>query len=493
MERNQSMNSNFPKDFLWGGAVAAHQTEGAWNVDGKGISIADMLTSGSRKQPRKFTPEFDPTYQYPSHEAIDFYHRYEEDIALLGEMGFKVFRMSIGWTRIFPNGDESEPNQAGVEFYRKVFEALKRHNIEPLVTLSHYEMPLNLVKKYGGWANRKTVDFFLNYCKTVFTEYKGLVKYWLTFNEINILTTALGDLLAGGMISDKETPLMISFGNQASSQEAMQKRFQALHHQFIASAKAVQTAHEINPDYQVGAMIAGMVSYPYSPNPADVLKTQKNSQMGNYFCGDVMIRGEYPPFAERFFADNGIRLELAEDDLETLKNGTGDFLSFSYYATGCVTTDEELIKQSGNFLFGVPNPYLKASEWDWTIDPIGLRIFLNDVYDRYQVPVMIVENGLGAEDKVEEDGSIHDPYRIEYLRQHILAMNEAIKDGVNLIGYTTWGCIDIVSASTGEMEKRYGFIYVDKNNEGEGTLERRRKDSFYWYKKVIASNGEDLD
>ncbi len=485
------MNKSFPRDFLWGGATAANQLEGAWNVDGKGVSISDKMTSGSREHPRRFTAEFDPSADYPSHEAIDFYHRYEEDIALLGEMGFKVYRMSIAWTRIYPNGDDAEPNQAGIEFYRNVFKTLRKYGIEPLVTLSHYEMPYHLVSEYNGWGDRKTIDFFQNFCRTVFTEYKGLVKYWLTFNEINILTTPFGDLMAGGMTPDEDEPLIMSLHGK-SSPESMQRRFQALHHQFIASAKAVKMAHEIDPDNQVSAMITGMVAYPYTPNPADVLKARQNSQIGNYICGDVMIRGAYPVFADRYFEENGIKLEIAEDDAQTLMEGTADFISFSYYASSCVSTDEELVKSTGNLLFGLPNPYLEASDWGWTIDPIGLRIFLNELYDRYQVPVMIVENGLGAEDTVEEDGSIHDPYRIEYLRQHILAMKEAIKDGVDLIGYTAWGCIDLVSASTGEMEKRYGFIYVDKDNEGNGTLARSRKDSFYWYQKVIESNGEDL-
>jgi 6-phospho-beta-glucosidase len=353
-------------------------------------------------------------------------------------------------------------------------------------------MPYHLVKEYNGWSSRKTIDFFLNYCKTVFTEFKGLVKYWLTFNEINILTTPLGDFWAGGMAPGDETPFMLSLHGK-SSPESMQRRFQALHHQFVASAKAVKLAHEIDLENKVTAMITAMVSYPYTPNPADVLKVQQNGQIGNYICGDVMIRGAYPSFADRYFAENGIEIEMAEGDEETLKEGAADFISFSYYASSCVSADEELAESTGNLLFGIPNPHLKASDWGWTIDPTGLRIFLNEVYDRYGVPVMIVENGLGAEDVVEEDGSIHDPYRIEYLREHINVMKEAIKDGVDLIGYTTWGCIDIVSASTGEMEKRYGFIHVDKDNEGKGTLERRRKDSFYWYKKVIESNGEDLD
>ncbi len=484
------MDKRFPKDFLWGGATAANQCEGAWDEDGKGVSTADRLTSGSRQNPRTFMREIRSDCHYPSHEAIDHYHRYEEDIALFAEMGFKMFRMSIAWTRIFPNGDDEQPNRAGIEHYRKVFETCKRYGIQPLVTLSHYEMPYHLITEYNGWANRKTIDFFVNYCKTVFTEYRGLVKYWLTFNEINVLTTQFGGLIAGGILPDADTPFFASTFEQ-ESQQAAQMRFQALHHQFVASGKAVQLAHAIDPENRVGCMVAGMVQYPYSPNPADILETQKSMRLGNYLCGDVMVRGEYPAFSKRYFQEKGITLHIVDGDLDIIKQGKVDFYSFSYYASGCVSTDPELLKQAGNMLFGVQNPYLKASEWGWTIDPLGLRYFLNELHDRYQIPLMVVENGLGAVDKVEADGSIHDDYRIAYLRQHIIAMREAIEDGVDLIGYTPWGCIDLVSASTGEMEKRYGFIYVDKDNEGKGTLKRCRKDSFFWYQRVISSNGAE--
>jgi len=484
------MDKRFPKDFLWGGATAANQCEGAWDEDGKGVSTADRLTSGSRQNPRTFTREIRSDCHYPSHEAIDHYHRYEEDIALFAEMGFKMFRMSIAWTRIFPNGDDEQPNRAGIEHYRKVFETCKRYGIQPLVTLSHYEMPYHLVTEYNGWANRKTIDFFVNYCKTVFTEYQGLVKYWLTFNEINVLTTQFGGLIAGGILPDADTPFFASAFEQ-ESQQAAQMRFQALHHQFVASGKAVQLAHAIDPENRVGCMVAGMVQYPYSPNPADILETQKSMRLGNYLCGDVMVRGEYPAFSKRYFQEKGITLHIVDGDLDIIKQGKVDFYSFSYYASGCVSTDPELLKQAGNMLFGVQNPYLKASEWGWTIDPLGLRYFLNELHDRYQIPLMVVENGLGAVDKVEADGSIHDDYRIAYLRQHIIAMREAIEDGVDLIGYTPWGCIDLVSASTGEMEKRYGFIYVDKDDGGKGTLKRSRKDSFFWYQRVIGSHGAE--
>jgi 6-phospho-beta-glucosidase len=488
--QGSTMDNRFPENFLWGGATAANQCEGAWDEDGKGISTADLLTSGSRKDPRIFTREMHTGYRYPSHEAIDHYHRYEEDIALFAEMGFKLFRMSIAWTRIFPNGDDEQPNQAGIEHYRKVFETCRKYGIEPLVTLSHYEMPYHLVETYNGWANRKTIDFFVNYCTTVLTEYTGLVKYWLTFNEINVLATQFGGLIAGGIMPESDTPFFGAALTEESPQ-AQQMRFQALHHQFVASAKVVQLAHAIDSQNRVGCMVAGMVQYPYSPNPADILATQQSMRLGNYLCGDVMVRGEYPTFSRRYFSEKGITLEIPKDDFEVIKRGKVDFYSFSYYASGCVSTDPELHKQAGNMLFGVKNPHLKASEWGWTIDPVGLRTFLNELHDRYRVPLMVVENGLGAVDKVEADGSIHDEYRIAYLRQHVIAMREAIEDGVDLIGYTPWGCIDLISASTGEMAKRYGFIYVDKDDAGNGTLKRSRKDSFYWYKKLIASNGAE--
>lgn len=482
---------DFPDGFFWGGATAANQFEGAWNVDGKGDSTSDHLTAGSRTSHRKFTAEIEENKIYPSHEAVDFYHHYKEDIALFAEMGLKMFRMSIAWTRIFPNGDDESPNQAGLEFYRSVFQELKKYGIEPLVTLSHYEMPYHLADKYDGWANRRTIDFYTKYCETVFKEYKGLVKYWLTFNEINSLSLNTGGYWSGGITSNggghgpEEIP--------AESAKELSKRFTALHHQFIASAKAVKLAHEIDSNYQVGCMIAGLCTYPYTANPNDMLAWQKDQQDKLFYCGDVQVKGEYPFSANRFFLQHGITLEVEEGDGDILKAGCVDFFTFSYYSTGCVSSDPEAEKTGGNLIFGVKNPYLETSEWGWHIDPKGLRYFLNLFYDRYNLPIIIAENGLGAIDTLEEDGTVHDPYRMEYLRLHIDQMQEAINDGVNLIGYTAWSCIDIVSAGTGEMRKRYGMIYVDKNDDGSGTLRRIRKDSFYWYKKCIASNGKDLE
>lgn len=473
------------KDFLWGGATAANQFEGGWNLDGKGASTSDMLTAGTHTTPRKITRETIDELNYPSHEAIDFYHRYKEDIKLFAEMGFKVFRMSIAWTRIFPNGDDKEPNEAGLKFYDDVFDELKKYNIEPLVTISHYEMPFNLTEKYNGWASRDVIDFFVNYCNVIFNRYKDKVKYWLTFNEINCGTMPMGGYLGLGILNEGTE----DFLNQNDNKQI---RFQALHHQFVASAKAVKLGHSINKDFKIGCMIAHMTTYPYTCNPDDILLAQRKNQLSNDFCGDVHVRGEYPFFAKRYFEENNIVLDITEEDKKILKEGTVDYYTFSYYMSNCESAAGDEDKTSGNLIGGVKNPYLEASDWGWQIDPKGLRYTLNELYGRYNIPLMVVENGLGAFDKVEEDGSINDDYRIEYLKDHIIQMQEAVKDGVDLIGYTPWGCIDLVSASTGEMEKRYGFIYVDKDNAGEGTLDRKKKKSFEWYKNVIKTNGEEL-
>ncbi|MBQ8278739.1 MAG: 6-phospho-beta-glucosidase [Roseburia sp.] len=483
----------FPKDFLWGGAIAANQAEGAWNVGGKGPSIADHITAGTKSSPRRFTKEIRAEENYPSHEAIDFYHHYKEDIALFAEMGFRTFRLSIAWSRIFPQGDEATPSAEGLDFYKDVFAECKKYGIQPLVTLSHYEMPYGLCEKYGGWVNRKLIDFFLHYCETVFREYKDDVTYWLTFNEMNTLVSRFGTILCAGILPEDGDDL---FGMKRmkikETPEEMSQRFTALHHQFIASAKATALAHEINPENRVGCMLSAAGVYPYTCNPDDILEAQFAMNKSNWFCGDVCVKGKYPYFMNRFFRENGIEIETMPGDGAVLAAGQVDFFTFSYYSSRCATVDPNVKAAAGNMMMGAPNPYLQASQWGWTIDPKGLRYLLNEIYSRYEIPIMIVENGLGAVDEIAPDGSIHDDYRIEYLKAHIEQMKEAIEDGVNLIGYTPWGCIDLVSASTGEMKKRYGFIYVDKDNDGCGTLERKRKDSFFWYKKCIETNGECL-
>ena len=477
--------SVFRDDFLWGGACAANQFEGAWDADGKGASVSDHCTNGSHTSPKWVTTAIRPDRRYPSHEAIDFYHHYEEDIALFAEMGFKVFRTSINWTRIFPTGMEEQPNEAGLAFYDKVFDCCKRHGIEPLVTISHYELPYALVEKYNGWASRELIGFYMNYCKAIFARYSGKVKYWLTFNEINAGTMPMGAVLSTGTVKGYEGPV-------SEVPDKPQERYQALHHQFLASALAVAYAHEHYPDFKMGNMNLFAAAYPLTCSPDDVLACQKQMQMMCWFCSDVQVRGAYPYYAKRFFEEKGITIMTRPGDAEIIKNGTVDFYTFSYYMSNCITADDNKNKAGGNLITGVANPYLKASDWGWQIDPQGLRWSLNEIYSRYGIPMMVVENGLGARDVKGKDGKVHDSYRIDYLRQHIEQMAEAVKDGVDLMGYTPWGCIDLVSASTGEMAKRYGFIFVNKYDDGTGDLSRERKDSFYWYQKVIATNGEDL-
>lgn len=475
----------FRKDFMWGGAVAANQFEGAWNLDGKGASVSDMCTNGTRDQAKRVTATIEPNTLYPSHEAIDFYHHYEEDIKLFAQMGFKVFRFSIAWTRIFPTGLEETPNEAGLQFYDKVIDECRKNNIEPLITISHYEMPYALVEKYNGWEGRECIACFERYCEAIFERYQKRVIYWLTFNEINAGTMPLGNVLSTGTIKGYTGPITEVPDNP-------QARFQALHHQFVASAKVVKLAHTKYPQFQMGNMICFLTTYPATCNPTDILKAQQEMQMKNWFCSDIMVRGTYPSYAGRYFEENNIQIKKEVEDEAILKEGTIDFYTFSYYMSSCVSASDDGNKTAGNLIGGMKNPYLETSEWGWQVDPKGLRYTLNAIYDRYQIPLMVVENGLGARDTIEEDGTIHDTYRIDYLKKHILEMKEAVKDGVDLMGYTPWGCIDLVSASTGEMAKRYGFIYVEKYDDGTGTLARRKKDSFDWYKEVIQSNGENI-
>lgn len=472
-----------PDNFLWGGAVAAQQVEGAWNVDGKGVSVADVLTAGSHGIDRRITDTVIDGENYPNHEAVDFYHHYKEDIRLFAEMGFKCFRTSIAWTRIFPNGDDEQPNEAGLQFYDDLFDELLKYNIQPVVTLSHFEMPYHLVKKYGGWKNRKIIDFFVKYALTVMERYKNKVKYWMTFNEINNQKNykySLFGYTCSGVI----------FTNEEKPEEYM---YQTVHHQLVASAIVVKEGHRINPDYQIGCMMAFVPLYPYSCNPDDMMYSVE-AMHDRFLFGDVHVRGEYPSYIYREWERKNYHIEITDEDKEILKNGTVDYIGFSYYMTNAVKADEAV---DGNGVDGfpgsVPNPYVKSSEWGWQIDPVGLRYALNILYDRYQKPLFIVENGFGAVDRIEADGTINDDYRIEYLKAHIEQMKNAVLyDGVDLMGYTPWGCIDCVSFTTGEMKKRYGFIYVDKDNDGNGTLKRSKKKSFDWYKNVISSNGENL-
>jgi len=451
---------SFPENFLWGGATAANQCEGAYREGGRGLANVDVCPAGKDRFPvclgKLKMLEPDSEHYYPAMESIDMYHHFREDIAMFGEMGFKTYRLSIAWTRIFPNGDEEEPNEEGLKFYEDLFKECHKYGIEPLVTITHFDCPIYLIKKYGGWKNRKMIDFYKKLVTVLFTRYKGLVKYWLTFNEINMILHL------------------------------------AAHHELIASAEATRIAHEIDPENKIGCMLAAGMTYPYTCSPEDVWKSMQKDRE-NYFFIDVQARGEYPAYAKKFFEREKIELDITEKDRNVLRENTVDFISFSYYSSRCTSADNTIEKTDGNVFATVKNPYLKASEWGWQIDPLGLRCTLNALYDRYQKPLFIVENGLGSSDEPDENGYVEDDYRIEYLREHIKAMKAAVEeDGVDLLGYTSWGCIDLVSASTGEMKKRYGFIYVDKDDEGNGTLKRTPKKSFYWYKKVIESNGEIL-
>ncbi len=470
----------FPKNFLWGGATAANQLEGAWNVDGKGPSVSDHNRAGSLHKPRVIDFELKENEYYPSHIGIDHFNRYEEDINLFAEMGFKVYRFSIAWSRIFPNGDEAMPNEKGLAFYDKVIDLCLKHNIEPLITLSHFEIPMGLVKNYGGFSDRRVIDFFVNYATSVMTRYKDKVKYWLTFNEINFGMLPFGKLITLGIYDE-------DLENQTPEKKQIQ--YQALHNVFVASAKTVIEGHKINPDFMIGNMIAHITFYPLTPHPQDMLQMQEFDHFMNNYCADVQIFGEYPYFAKKFLENEGIVLEHLEEDAPILKEGTIDYYTFSYYMTNCVSHDDAGEMTLGNLLGGVKNPYLEASEWGWQIDPKGLRYTLRKLYDRYHIPLMVVENGLGAHDELVA-GTVEDDYRINYMRAHVEEMEKAIEEGIDLIGYTMWGPIDLISAGTGEMKKRYGFIYVDRNNDGTGSMDRYRKKSFYWYQKLIESNGE---
>lgn len=466
----------FPDGFLWGGAVAANQCEGAYNEDGKGLSTQDVTPRGIKGPITKT-----PTPDNMKLVGIDFYHRYKDDIKLFAEMGFKVFRTSIAWSRIFPNGDEKEPNEKGLQFYDDLFDELLKYGIEPLVTISHYETPLNLSVQYDGWINRDMIGFYERYVRTIFKRFGGKVKYWLTFNEINSVLHE--PFLSGGIYTDK-------------SKLKKQDLYQAIHHELVASALATKIGHEMMPGCKIGCMILSMPMYALTSNPDDVIAVMKSDHMNTFF-GDMHVRGQYPGYMKRYFRENNIQIEMADGDEELLKDHTVDFVSFSYYMSICEAADHSRAQAGeGNLMGGVTNPYLKQSEWGWAIDPQGLRYVLNQFYDRWQKPLFIVENGLGAVDELvtQPDGTktVLDDYRINYLRDHLIQVGEAIEDGVPVMGYTSWGCIDLVSASTAELKKRYGFIYVDRNDDGTGTLNRYKKKSFDWYKNVIATNGESL-
>ncbi|MEQ3467964.1 family 1 glycosylhydrolase [Enterococcus cecorum] len=489
------------KDFLWGGATAANQYEGGYDQDGKGLNAIDVMTNGSHTTPRQVTwkkadgqigttplvwgqpfafpkdaiPTILDDYYYPSHTGTDFYHHLEEDLELLAEMGFKCYRFSINWSRIFPNGDDEQANPAGLAFYDRVVDTCLRLGMEPLVTLSHYETPLSLVIRYNGWSDRKMIPIFEKYAKTLFNHFKGRVKYWLTFNEINAMDHA--PYMGGGLLDT-----------------SAQKRAQGAHNQFVASALAVKAAHEIDPNMQVGQMLACSAIYTYTCDPKDALKVME-AQQNELFYADVQTGGRYPEYRLKKYAREGIVLEDCPEDYELIAKYPADFLSFSCYGSHVVTTHENTAQAEGNLgMNGVKNPYLETNAWGWTIDPYCLRLTLNTLWDRYHKPLWIVENGLGWSDELTPDGKVHDDYRINYLKANLKSMKDAVEiDGVDLLGYTMWSAIDLVSNGTGEMKKRYGFVYVDRDDRGNGSLKRYKKDSFDWYKQVIATNGESLD
>lgn len=498
----------FPDNFLWGGATAANQYEGGWQEDGRGIAVHDMLTDGSQRMPRRIycqneagfitsiqageciPPGYHPFIKegeyYPSHNATDFYHHYKEDIALMAEMGFKTYRLSISWTRIFPNGDDVQPNQEGLQFYDAVIDELLKYNIEPLVTILHFDMPLHLAEKYGGWINRKLIDFYLRFATVLFERWRNKVKYWITVNEINVLggywTLGLSSVhrKTGSNSNQGETPI-----------EDAGIKLQSIHHLLVASAMANQIARKINPDFMLGTMCALSGIYPMTCRPEDVFGAYEFRRKALMYS-DVTMRGYYPNYAQVIFDEYKFTLYKKPGDDEILRDNTSDFLAFSYYRTTAFSNDAANTTTTGGQQAS-PNPYLKKTPWGWPIDPQGLRFVLNELYDRYQKPLFIVENGMGNQDVIEKDGTIHDTYRIDYLRSHIREMMKAVEiDAIPVLGYTTWGCVDIVSAGTGEMTKRYGFVYVDLDDKGNGTFKRRKKDSFYWYQKVIASNGKDI-
>lgn len=471
------------RDFLWGGATAANQIEGGYNCDRRGLSVMDCIPGGKDRFKIIQDPSFDyqidtDKYMYPNHQAIDYYHNYTSDIALLAEMGFKSYRMSISWSRIFPNGDDALPNADGLEFYNNIFVELKKYNIEPIVTMNHFDIPMNLVTTYNGWTDRRVIDFFMNFVHVIVDHFKEYVKYWLTFNEINV--SMIHPMMSLGFIPSKQKDLKYSL-------------YQGLHHQFVASALAVDYVHQ-KSNGLVGNMVASAPNYPMTANPLDVQKASEFEYLMMTYCNDIQIKGLYNSKAMAHLKKEGVKLNFEEDDASILMQGKVDFMTFSYYMSMVSSSDPQLMNQSerGNFFSQLKNPYIEQSEWGWGIDPIGLRILMNNLYDRYSLPQMIVENGLGAIDVVNSDQTINDDYRIDYLKKHIEQMKLAAEDGVEIIGYTPWGCIDLVSASTGEMSKRYGFIHVDLDDNLQGSGKRTKKKSFYWYKNVIASNGEKL-
>ncbi|MBS4456620.1 6-phospho-beta-glucosidase [Tuanshanicoccus lijuaniae] len=465
-------------DFLWGAAVAANQLEGAYLSDGRGVSNIDLLPYGKdrlaiAKGEMHYTCVSEDAY-YPSHNAIHFYDKMKQDIELLHELGLKCFRFSISWSRIFPTGLEENPNEKGLSFYDELISELEKYNIEPIVTITHFDVPKGLMDHCGSWRSREMVNHYLKFTRVLFERFKDRVKYWISFNEINML------------LHKPFTAAGITFEENEAKEQII---YQAAHYQMVASAYATKQLHEIDKNAKMGCMLAAGEFYPYSCNPVDIRRAQKDNQK-NYYFVDVQARGSYPRWALKKIDLLGI--DISPSDIKVLRENTVDYISFSYYASRTSKEDvSDVDTNTGNAAGGVVNPYLKRSEWGWMIDPLGFRITINSIWDRYQKPLFVVENGLGAQDLIDDHHQIEDDYRIEYLSQHISEMILCIEeDSIPIIGYTMWTAIDLVSASTGEMKKRYGLVYVDKDNEGNGTLRRVPKKSYSWYKKLIESSGK---
>lgn len=478
------------KNFLWGGSIAAHQCEGAWNEDGKIMSIMDLATSGSVSKKREFTKTLEEGKSYPNHEAIDFYHRYKEDVALFGEMGFKALRISIDWGRIYPNGDDEKPNEKGIKFYQNLVDELRKNDIEPIVTLFHFEMPVNIVRKYKSWLSRETIDLYLKYCQTMFEALKGKVRYWVNFNEMNHI-----DPMSDA--DDMFVYILSGMTNEdlGETKEERRKKITLMgYNMTLAGVKAVKLCHDADPDNRMGCVFGLHPSYPLTTDPADNMYAYRET-IRDFYQVDAMCNGAFPKYKLNDYEKLGFEIGMTKEDEKAFSEGIIDFIGFNYYYSEVVTTHEELKSNDATMHGGMFNKYLKVSDWGWTVDPVGLRYMLNMIWRRYNKPIIICENGLGAADEFNHvSKTVHDDYRIEYLRDHFKEMIKAVdEDGVDLFGYLMWGPIDLISATTGEMRKRYGFIYVDKNDDGTGSNERYRKDSFYWYKKVIESNGKELD
>lgn len=489
---------SFPENFLWGGAVAANQCEGAWNLDDKGVNVSDILVGIANLPDLKWneiTNKWEVCYQdnkvYLTHDGVDFYHTYKEDLKLMKEMGFKAFRTSISWARIFPNGDEKEPNEKGLKFYDDLFDEMLRLGIEPVVTMSHYETPLNLLINYGGWLNPKTIDFWMNYANVILNRYKGKVKYWMTFNEVNNIIRPIMQFVAGGILD-----IHPEHKDKVNQDLSLKDVYQAMHYLFVANAKTVKLAHEIDSNNKVGCMLSlsHLATYPYSSNPLDTLGVLNYQREHKQFL-DVMVKGEYPGYVKRIWRDNNINLDIKEEELKLIKENTVDYIAFSYYRSSVYKTGEEMKGDTGGAV-SLNNPYIdkySPAPWSWPVDPVGIRYLCNILNDEYQKPLFIVENGIGLDENLDSHNTIKDEFRKEYIKEHLLQVNEALADGCNIIGYLYWGPFDIVSAGTGEMKKRYGFVYVDRFNDGTGTLKRYKKQSFDWYKQVINTNGKILE